>query len=38
MTKTYHVVCESFDMINEASGVGDLANIGVTYYNELNYH
>jgi len=35
MTKTYRVVCESFDVVNEASGVGDLANIGVTYYNEL---
>ena len=36
MTKTYRVVCESFDIINEASGVTDLANVGVTYYNELN--
>lgn len=35
MTKTYRVVCESFDIVNEASGVADLANIGVTYYNEM---
>ncbi len=34
MNKNYKVVCESFDILNEASGIGDIANIGVTYYNE----